>query len=199
MKLLTWADRQAGDCFLSRNAGNLLSDLIEQSERDLHPEYPPDYWVPSHAGIIGFDNTVVEAWLSLDGENSVACVNAASKYDGAKVEIWRPEGMTPDVATSAINTYIAQEIGFPYGWSNLLGFAWEAMVKKLTGLDPGNLIQHSEVCSQGMLLYLGKYVAPLTKPLQDWAAALAYDDKALRTFDPLAARIAFLEHSPSAH
>ena len=194
MKLLEWKDRLPGDVFLSRNAGNLLSDGIEAAERALHPEYPPDAWVPSHAGLIGFDDHVIEAWLSLDGENSVACINPCSKYDGAKIEVWRPDGITEDIANAAIDLYISQEIGWPYGWTNLLGFGWEAMVKKLTGHDPGNLIENSTVCSQGVLLYLGKYLAPLVKPALDWAAQMAYDDKTLRAFDPLAARISFLAH-----
>jgi hypothetical protein len=202
VKLLPWSDRLPGDVFLAY-AGGLVGGAIELFERKLHPDYPDDQPVPTHAGLIGFDDTVIEAWLSIS-EDSVCSVNPCAKYDGVPVEIWRPWSPLPqdagpasvnNIYEAAIDTYISQEIGWKYGWSNLLGFEYKALVKMLTGKNCANPIEVSDVCSQGVGIYLGKYLAPLVKPALDWAAAIAYDDLLIRNFDPLAARIAFMAHT----
>lgn len=158
MKRVTWDTRQTGDLYLTA-AGGLLGDGIQTAELAMHPAAPRDF-VPSHAGIVGFDaldtiavptrvqRTVVEAWLDLH-ENSVACINPAEKWDAAAklglVEVWRPDAFDPE----ALRRYIARYGPEKYGALNLAGFEWVAAVKALTGKDVANPVEISQVCSQG--------------------------------------------------
>lgn len=189
MKRSTWADRQVGDIFLSCVPSD-LGWAIKANELMMHPNAPKDF-IPSHAGIVGFADYVVEAWLDLH-ENSVASINPASKYRSLDeyIEVWRPA----DFRAEALQAYMTDYGPQKYGALNLLGFEWTALVKKLTGRDVENPLECSHVCSQGALIYLGQYLAPIIAPQEHWAFIAASDDLLLRDCDPLELRMMLLAH-----
>lgn len=190
MKRVKWVDRQPGDIFLSAVPSE-VGHLIYLAERETHPEAPSDFEV-THAGICSFNDMVVEAWMNLSGEDSVAAINPASKYGGLDdyLEVWRPAIFVPD----ALARYVADKGPERYGALNLVGFEWRAIVKQLTGREVDNPIEISEVCSQGALDFLGNYLAPLISPLEAWAFTAAHDEMTLRDCDPLALRLMLLAH-----
>jgi hypothetical protein len=163
---------------------------IKYAEIGLHPDAPKDF-IPSHAGIVSFNDQVVEAWLSLT-EDSVAAINPASKYQGLDdfLEIWRPSAFEPEALGNYVRDYGPEK----YGWLNLLGFEYEAIIKEITGKDVANPLECSHVCSQGALIYLGKYLAPMISPQEHWAYLAASDDLLLRDCDPLELRMMLLAH-----
>ena len=190
MKRVTWVERQTGDIFLAAVPSD-AGWAIKHAELMLHPNAPKDF-VPSHAGIIGFANTVVEAWMNLSGEDSVAAINPVSKYLGFEgyLELWRPVAFE----AAALTSYIRDKGPEHYGALNLLGFEYVALVKDITGRNVDNPIETSEVCSQGALDYCGNYLAPLISPQEHWVFIAAHDDLLLRDCDPLELRMMFLAH-----
>lgn len=189
MRRVKWADRQTGDIFLAA-VPSVMHDAIWTAEVAMHPNAPFDFHV-SHAGIVGFNGYVVEAWMSFT-EDSVAAINKDSKYDGLDdyLEVWRPTLFEMDALSGYVHDYGPAK----YGLLNLFGFEWEAFVRKLTGRDVSNPVEVSAVCSQGALIYLGKYLTPLIAPQEWWANTAASDDILLRDCDPLELRMMLLAH-----
>lgn len=190
MKRVEWADRQVGDVCLS--APEPLSGLaqgIHDAELDMHPLAPRDF-IPTHAFIVGptDPNFVTESFLGEEPTgwvNSVAAITEASKYDtGYKVEVWRPEP-TGVVLAVAFDQYLQQWHDRRYGWANLLGFEYVAMVKELFDRSAANPVLHSRVCSQGVMMFLGRFCRV------PWAAALALPPQ-IDNIDPLRERMIYL-------
>jgi hypothetical protein len=181
MKRIFWDEKLPGDVFFSAMGGPLGRGIAD-AEHFLHPDYQGGF-TPSHAGIVGFDDRVIEAWQSLR-ENSVAAVNPVSKYDGAekvgRLQLYRPDGDAPKKAI-AITNYLKDYFAVKYGWPNLLGFEYQALVKFLTGKDVTNPLEVSHVCSQGVLIFLGKYLMS-----EHWAVEAVANDTIVRNCDPLA-------------
>ena len=190
MKRVPVGQRQTGDIFLAAVPSD-LGWAIKAAELEIHPNAPKDF-IPTHAGIIGFGDTIVEAWLNLSGEDSVACINPWSKYRGyeAFLELWRPAAFEP----AGLEAYIRDYGPEKYGWLNLFGELYIAEVKKLTGRSVENPIENSDFCSQGALIELGKYQAPLIAPQEHWAYLAANDDVVMRDADPLELRMMLLAH-----
>lgn len=184
MKKVAWIDRAPGDVFLSA-LSSLLGLGIREAEIAMHPAAPLDF-VPSHAGLIGFNDTVIEAWLDLE-ENSVAAVNPDSKYSRyvslGLVEVWRPEKHDELFLGNAMVEYLKAYGPAKYGILNLLGFEYEAAMEKLLGVQIDNPVHVSNVCSQGALLYLS----------QKYAEEYTVTQRNLRDMDPLALRMLFME------
>jgi len=194
-RIPNWQERQPGDIFLTAVPSD-VGWAIKYAELQIHPDAPKDF-IPSHAGLVGFPDaaggTVVEAWLDIVHlQDSVACINPAAKYAGYEeyLEVWRPAAFEPD----GLKAYIADYGPEKYGALNLVGFEWVALVKWLTGKNVENPIEVSDVCSQGALIQLGRYQAPLIMPQEQWSELAASDDLLIRDVDPLALRLLLLAH-----
>lgn len=191
MKRVEWADRRVGDVCLSEpEAPDLLSLGIRDAELLMHPN-PPAGIIPTHAFIVGpgSRDAVTESFLGDEPGghwvDSVAAVTLASKYDkGYRIEVWRPSAAEEFLA-GALERYLEKWHAKGYGWENLLGFEYVAMVKALFDRSVTNPILRSRVCSQGAMIYLGNYA------LEPWACALA-DGAALDNCDPLQERLYYL-------
>lgn len=192
MKRVAWADRKVGDIFLYHGAG-LLSSLIRAAELAMHPDAPEDV-VPSHAGAIGPDDTAVEARMD-EAADSVAAIQPASTYNDAaakgRVELWRPttDASLADAVISYIHTYGPMR----YGELNLLGFEWKAIVEGLFHIADNNPIRDRLVCSQGIIILLGKFMQ-LSAPLESWAWNYVNVPDNIANCDPLELRLLFLAH-----
>lgn len=192
MKRVNWPDRKVGDIFLYHGTG-LFSSMIRTAELAMHPNAPEDF-VPSHAGAIGPDNTVVEALMD-ENNNSVAAVGPAQKYESANakglIELWRP---TTDAALGDMVTeYIKVYSPMLYGALNLIGFDWVSICESLFHIAVDNPIREHLVCSQGILILLGKFFEPVT-PLEVWAWNYVSIPNNLADCDPLELRLQFLAH-----
>ncbi len=185
MKRIPFSQRQPGDLFLAA-VPSLTHDLIWAAEKVLHPRAPMDFEA-THAGIIGFNGFVVEAWWDLHGDNSVAALFPDSKYATSieYLELWRATSFLEQGLVNYIQEYGPAQ----YGLLNLSGFLWMALVKGLTGKDIANPEECSDVCSQGALIELG-----LFQVSEPWAIALAASDEFLRICDPLLLRTTLLAH-----
>jgi hypothetical protein len=191
MKRIDWRDRQIGDVCLSvPDPPDLLARGIIEAELAINPAAPRDF-VPSHAFIVGPGSpaNVTESFLGEEPGghwvNSVAAVTLASKYDtGYRVEVWRPS-VSQEYLPGALERYLEKWHVRGYGWENLLGFEYVAMVRELFNRNVANPIMHSRVCSQGVLIYLGNFV------LEPWACPLT-DGPALENCDPLQERLYYL-------
>lgn len=150
---VSWAEKQPGDVLFVYDPESPLSIAIAEAEREM---LPGQGFTPSHAAIVGFNDTVVESIIDRK-HNSVAAVNPISKYDGLAarelVEVWRPEG-TPTQKWAALTNYIADYKSKAYGLLDLFGFLYEAAVKFFFKKTVDNPIEASFVCSMGVLLYL---------------------------------------------
>lgn len=144
IQVATWAERKTGDLFFVRGITPILSTAIEDFERHLHPLYKGE-WVPSHTGVVGPNDTVIEAWLNRR-EDSAAAVNPASKYEGKDVKLFRFEA-PQQLVTEALISFLEDYQSLHYAWANLLGFAWEAIA------GGNNPINEGSVCSQAMRQY----------------------------------------------
>ena len=166
MREIDWKDRQAGDVGVVRYPG-LLGNAIAKFELDMHPEYK-DAFIPSHAFIIGNGDTAIEASLTRS-ENSVAAMNAATEYDNLPVRLFRIQRLPAQVAF-ALTDFILEYANEGYGLLNLLGFAIEAVARKLGNLHASNPVLLSYVCSQGVLIFL-RYPS-----LEKWPLAIELHD-----------------------
>ena len=162
MKQISWVDRMVGDVGLVRSSG-LFSDLIVDFVSELHEDYAGSF-IPSHAFIVGFDDTIIEASLA-----SMAAIRPCNEYDSLPVQLWRIE-RTPAQIASGIATYVDTYSLAGYGIFDLLGFAIEAAMQHLGNPAARNPILFGYVCSMVVLSFL-RYPSsekwPLTADLRD--------------------------------
>ena len=175
MKQIPWADRTAGDVGVVRGAG-LLSDLIVDFVSELHEDYTAQF-IPSHAFIVAFDDTIIEASLA-----SLGTVRPCSEYENLPVQIWRIERSAEQVI-DGIAAYVAQYSPQGYGLLDLLGFAIEAGWQHLGNPKARNPILFGYVCSMAVLSFL-RYSSSEKWPLV----------ADLRDCDPLALLMMFLSN-----
>ena len=191
MKKVLWQDRQVGDIFLAAVPGGLHNGIWAAECID-HPNAPQDFQV-THAGIVGpVTGWITEAWMALeDGINSVASVVEDAKYEApvgqGQVELWRPDA-TAEGVFLAFGEYLAKYVPRQYGYMDLFGFLYRALIKRLTGKDVDNPIECSEVCSQGATEFLKLLVAHGSG--ETWVTKVE-----VRNEDPLALRLDFIAHA----
>ena len=190
MRRVEWHNRQSGDIFLYHGSG-LLSSMIRAAELSMHPGAPEDF-VPSHTGGVADGDMVVEARMD-STVDSVAAVQPASVYNddaiAGRVELWRPDAAMP--LGAAVNQYIQIYAPMKYGELNLIGFEWVAIVESLFHENVVNPIKDRLVCSQGMMIMLGKFIASAVQQ-ELWAEQIALDSDKLSNCDPLQLRMYFI-------
>jgi hypothetical protein len=184
VKKVNWADRAIGDVYFTA-VPSLEHSAIWLAERLDHPDAPTTFPV-THAGIVGpYTGYVTESWRSKHSNiDSVASVVSDAKYDERYVECWRLDDLSAENATNTFNLYLAKYVPERYGLLNLIGFAYRAVIKEITGKDVDNPIECSQVCSQGV----GDYIR--LSGVEPWFSVVD-----IRNLDPLMLRILFLAHS----